>query len=363
MVILVHIPEVIPTKYMLLQDYGGVEISAGKARKEMFKWQKAWFGGRNFEEEVIRRCIGEEEGKEQEVVSELKTDVMNKLLEESERGSLVPPLLHPLDGKIYVFKRKEEGQDVELISSQEASAKEGQNEETQGKRKREEEGDLSSNGSSEDHEVGLYNLAKESNKRVSKEGITTDRSDIPSPIANFNPPSMSSSTQEEDEEPDRSSQLMCIYDTSFLHNNLYTPGTPPMSATPHALTISITDLYGPYPTPYTLSLIPLALRPHADQKITLDLEELAERIIAEEVLCEMKVRRAGERAAKIIDGEWVVWVKKKEEERNRARMEEERNERNERRVRRVREVEDNMEGPNERGSGGGRKRGRGTSRV
>lgn len=342
MVILVHIPEVIPKKYMPPQDRGGVEISAGKARKEMFKWQKAWFGGRNFEEEVITRWIGEEEGKEQEVVSELKTDVMNKLLEEDEKGSLVPPLLHPLDGKIYVFKRKEEGQGVELISSQGASAKESQIEETQaGKRKREEEGDLSGN-----EDVNVNNSSAEIFSNVH-------------PTATFNPSSISSSTDEEDEESDRSSQLMCIYDTSFLHNNIYTPGTPPI---PHALTISITDLYGPYPTPSTLSSIPLTLRPHAHQKITLDLEEIAERIIAEDVLCEMRVRRAGERATKIIDGAWVAWVKKREDERNRVRMEEERNERNERRVQRVREVGNNMGGPNEREAGSGRKRGRGTSR-
>ena len=236
-------------------------------------------------------------------MEELKKDVINKLLEADEKGGLVPPLLHPLDGKSYVFKRKEGGVEAQIVSPQEPSAKDGEKEEAPaGKRKRKEEGDLSGDGSSDDNVVGSPTLAKELDTKVNKEGVTTNSPDISlidlqnlnpnhanrdsrvnDPSAEISGNSSPSSSTQEDDEPDRSCQLTCINDTTFLHNNIYTPPTPSTTDTPHALTISISDLCGPLPTPSTLSLIPLPLRPHAHQKITLDLGELAERIIAEDV--------------------------------------------------------------------------------
>ena len=259
-------------------------------------------------------------------------------------------------------------EDAQIVSPQASSTKEGDNGKALGgkKKRKREEGDIFGYDSSDDNEAGVTTLADELDIEVNKEGATTNSLDISLICCqNHNPShandpleeilsdsSPTSSSTEEDNEPDRSFQLTCINDITFLHNNLYTPPTPSTTATPHALTISICDLYGPFPTPSTLSLIPLALRPHAHQKITLDLEELAERIIAKDVLYEMRVRRAGERAAKIVDGEWMGWVKRREGERNRVRIKEGRRERDETRVRRDR-------GGNGGGARDGRKRGRG----
>jgi len=356
MVILVHIPEVIPKKYLLPQDK---EIPAGKARKGMLKWQKKWFDGRSFEEEVGWRWVGEEEGNEQEVVEELKKDMMDKLLEEDESGELLPPLLHPLNGKLYVFKRKQEAEEADIVSLHWSGAKGDIDGAAAGKRKREkEEGDIFGYDNSDEASEN------ESDTAATKEGATTDSAQIHLQNTNPNPSNDASAeilcdstsvSSEEANSPDRSSQLTCIYGTTFLHNTNYSPPTPPTAA-PHALTISISDLYGPLPTSSTLSLIPLALRPHANEKINFDLEELANRIIAEDVLHEMRVRRAKERAAKIVDGEWQWWVRKREEEKDRVRVQEEKRERDERRARRDR-------GGHERGVRNGRKRGRGDSRV
>ena len=45
----------------------------------MPKCQRAWFDGMGFEKEIIQRWVGEEEGKEQEVVGKLKKDIMDEL--------------------------------------------------------------------------------------------------------------------------------------------------------------------------------------------------------------------------------------------------------------------------------------------
>lgn len=104
-VILVHIPEVVPKEY---KTAGGDTISESKARRRKFIWRNEWFSGQNFHSDIMQ-CYTEGVSTT-EIVEAIKKSVMEGLLEEDEKGELVPPLLHALDVAIYIYKRRGEGE-------------------------------------------------------------------------------------------------------------------------------------------------------------------------------------------------------------------------------------------------------------
>jgi len=315
MAILVHSPEVIPKQYLLPQDKGRGEISSEKARKDA-EVADDMVDGRSFEEEAIRRWAGGEEGKEQ-VVEELKKGMTNKLVEADEKGGLVPPLLHPLDGRIYVFKRKEdEEEEVQIVSLRGSCPNGGENEEAPaGKRKRKVEGDISGYDSSGGSWSGFTYCGTGIRHKSNKEGPTTDNPNIslihlqnPNPnhtndssVEIFSDSSPTSST-EEDDEPDRSSQLPCINETTFLHSNLYTSSTPPTQPPLMPLPSASPTFTAPSPLlpPSLLSRLPHDPTPTRKLPWTW---KSSQSIIADDILYKMRLGRAGEKAAKILDGE------------------------------------------------------------
>lgn len=306
MVILLHISEQIP------KSYGNV--SRYRAKKKLREWRPDWFEGRDFEGEYLwREC----DLTQQQILDRIKKVLVQKMLEEDEAGVLIPPLLHPLDGEIYVYERKVD------------------------------KNEFSNPPPVEGHKSGNTLLVVGDNQGKRKRLDTTDSQDIwELPASSSSGEDHSSTSDNEhstcDSAPTREHLLKCSWRTTFLESGIYTP-LPTSSA--HELRLPIASLYGPLPTSITtdtnqaipqeiLSIIPATLQPHAHKEIVFAMEDVAALFNTEGALPEMREQRAQERAGGVMKRELEAWrtlIRRGEMERKREGENDKRTRRIERR--------------------------------
>ena len=393
LVILVHAyEEEGPKEY--LNEKGEVILSKHKAKSMKWDWPKEWFENRTIVEEANKRG-----GMKKSVKNDLKKNIALRLLEENKCGRLIPSLMELVGAEVFVYRRREQGSEVERQDSEVAeglagdeqgseveqdwkveqgsdndqgSRNEQDSEVEQGSDSEEasgdeqdsevEQGSDSEQGSGDeqgsDSEQGSGDEQDSEVERGSEveEGSQAEQGSHAANIAIASAPgSQPNSTKEGFDDSDEVLGIHKITSIPFMRSSAPLPNLPP-----DGISISIGELYGPLSTePDILNRVPPILRPHINEKIHFRLDQLVETLLLD---CnEMKDGRARDRASRIVDRAWAeveVEEQRLKNERHRLRALAEREGR--RVARRVRNMDESAE---EQGGEGARVAGREQKRV
>jgi len=97
LVVLIKLLEVPPTKYVTMARK---TISRSRACKSKFDWPKLLFEGRTLEQEIQFRRANCIDITDTETL-DIKIAIAKHLLQTEDEGTLIPPLVEPLDAIIY----------------------------------------------------------------------------------------------------------------------------------------------------------------------------------------------------------------------------------------------------------------------
>ena len=304
LVVLIKLLEVPPTKYVTT---AGEAISRSRARKNKFAWptSELLFEGRTLEQEIqIRSTSTDRELTMHQILFNIKTTIKEYLLQEESKGTLIPPLVEPIDATIYVYRRKDGNRDVSPA--------------------------LNPLKGAEPADETAWNQQGVVHEELAHRGDTGQEKDVADQDWGEEADAELESGQEAEATPKDGDEigLDLVWSVQFMQNGSLTPNLPPDS---QQLTFTIAELYGPLPIPtcgtqleLSTSIIPPALlqtmppplHAHALKKITFPLAIFAERIQAHRL--ELLRCRASARANKIVDVAYTQWYDSVQAEEERA---------------------------------------------
>ncbi|KAF8440758.1 hypothetical protein BGX38DRAFT_1272895 [Terfezia claveryi] len=292
MVIVVHVSEHdLPEMYY--DEEGNELMSRAKAVNTKLKWPSGWFKGRG----ILRK--------------------EKLLLEDDEgRGRLVPLLMEPLGGDLFVYRKKPEadlvgvdtnekhfGDDRGIHPDDDSDADETRVQDSEFEAAAQEASDLEDTSSDQSSVLLSESESNDDREAGDLEDTSSDQSSVLL--------SESESNDDNEAEADLEAGLHRVYSVSLMRNSLIPP-----SLGSHAFEITLAELYGSVPYPNNNSLsnsnlsnvgtnahdfpdeltnrMPPTMRTHAHKTIAFPVQALAEACLLQGG--EMRKRRAVDRA-------------------------------------------------------------------
>ena len=293
LVVVIKLLEVPPAQYV---TRSGETISRSHARTKQFEWpaRQYLFGGRTLEQEISLRSashndVADRETTVQQILCDIKVAIAEYLLQADNQGTLIPPLIEPIDATMYEYRRKGSDRvspELNLLKGrQRVDGIAGNQQKPQAWEPGStlELGSELQSGEEEEAEGELG--SKEEDDPFSEGGDETE--------------------------------LDLVSSVEFMHNGSLTPNLPGNSKD---LTFRIAEVYGPLPIwtreircehcnwmiPSDLiQTIPPSIREHAPRKIRFPLIDFVECI--QRNLPKLRRARAIARADKIVDVAYLRW--------------------------------------------------------
>ncbi|RPB18756.1 hypothetical protein L211DRAFT_690620 [Terfezia boudieri ATCC MYA-4762] len=324
MVVVVHVSEHdLPEMYY--DEEGNELMSRAKAVNTKLKWPSGWFKGRGILEEVRQR---RSRGKSlSQIKQELKKEIREKLLLEDDegRGRLVPLLMEPLGGDLFVYRKKPEadlvgvdtnekpfGDDRGIHPDDDSDADETRVQDSEFEAAAQEASDLEDTSSDQSSVLLSESESNDDREAGDLEDTSSDQSSVLL--------SESESNDDNEAEADLEAGLHRVYSVSLMRNSLIPP-----SLGSQAFEITLAELYGSVPCPSNNSLsnsnlsnvgtnahdfpdkltnrMPPTMRPHAHKTIAFPAQALAEACLLQGG--EIRKRRAADRAQGIVSHAWT----------------------------------------------------------
>ncbi|KAF8423931.1 hypothetical protein EV426DRAFT_601782 [Tirmania nivea] len=338
LVVLIKLLEVPPARYITM---AGETISRSRARKTQFEWptSQLLFEGRTLEQEFhlrsSRNDVADRETSIEQILFDIRAATREYLLQADREGTLIPPLVEPIDATIYVYRRKEDNGDVSPVHNPLEKADTGDG--IAGNQRGVVQGSLA-DGALEKDATGQgwrENSAGANweDQALAEENEESERLGSGSRLEGGLELQSEEGSEQEDDAISKDGDetgLDLVWSVPFMHNGSFCSNHTDDS---QYLSFTIAELYGPLPIPTCgtqlelcttiippalLQTMPPSLHAHALKNITFPLTDFVEQI--QESRSELARDRAFARADKIVDTAYSRWYDAVQAEETQAQM-------------------------------------------